>query len=96
MNRVAAGWLGGIDPALDPNGGHHAPIMESGRFTYRFPISKTADGTQQILCSPDMSAWTTSRISHPVVSEDADRVVFKATAPSGKRGFFKVVGTTNQ
>jgi formylglycine-generating enzyme len=57
------------------------------------PISKTADGTQQILYSSDMSSWTTRRISQRIVSEDTDRVVIEATAPSGTKGFFKVVGS---
>jgi formylglycine-generating enzyme required for sulfatase activity len=39
-----------------------------------------------------MSAWTTRRISQQVVSEDADRMVIEATAPSGTKGFFKGVG----
>jgi formylglycine-generating enzyme required for sulfatase activity len=40
-----------------------------------------------------MSSWTTRRISQRIVSEDADRVVIEATAPSGTKGFFKVVGS---
>lgn len=83
------GWLGGfrVDGDAIPD-----IIVAQGRLTYRYPISKTADGTQQILYSGDMSAWTTRRISQHVVSEDADRVVIEATAPSGTKGFFKVIG----
>ena len=86
------GWLGGfrVDGDAIPD-----IIVAQGRLTYRYPISKTADGTQQILYSGDMSAWTTRRISQHVVSEDADRVVIEATAPSGTKGFFKVVGAEN-
>ena len=86
-------WLGGfrVDGDAIPD-----IIVAQGRLTYRYPISKTADGTQQILYSPDMSSWTTRRISQRIISEDADRVVIEATAPSGTKGFFKVVGKTNQ
>jgi hypothetical protein len=85
------GWLGafGVDGERDDDT-HQAWIL-SGTLKYRFPISKTADGTQQILYSPEMSAWTTRRFSQRVVSEDADRMVIEATAPSGTKGFFKVV-----
>jgi hypothetical protein len=83
-------WLGGIDPAVGPDAGHHVPIVEGGLLKYRFPISKTADGTQQILYSPDMGAWTTRRFSQRIVSEDADRLVIEATAPSGTKGFFRL------
>jgi hypothetical protein len=67
------GWLGGfgVDGERDVD-----PILSwilQGRLTYRYPVSKTADGTQQILYSPDMSSWTTRRISQRIVSEDADR-----------------------
>lgn len=86
-------WLGGFDPAAGLDAGHHKPSMEGGRLTYRFPISKTADGTQQILYSSDMSAWTTRRFSQRMVSEDANRMVIEATAPGGTKGFFKVVGS---
>lgn len=85
-------WLGGIDPAVGPDAGHHVPIMDGGLLKYRFPISKTAEGTQQILYSPDMSSWTPRRFSQRVVSEDADRMVIEATATNGTRGFFKFVG----
>ena len=83
------GWLGGfrVDGDARPE-----IVVAQGRLTYRYPVSKTADGTQQILYSPDMSSWTTRRISQRVVSEDADRMVIEATAPSGTKGFFKVVG----
>ena len=83
------GWLGGfrVDGDARPE-----IIVAQGRLTYRYPVSKTADGTQQILYSPDMTSWTQRRISQRVVSEDADRVVIEATAPSGTKGFFKVVG----
>ena len=86
-------WLGGfrVDGDAIPD-----IIVAQGRLTYRYPISKTADGTQQILYSPDMSSWTTRRISQRIISEDADRVVIEVTAPSGTKGFFKVVGKTNQ
>jgi len=84
------GWLGGfrIDGDAIPD-----IIVAQGRLTYRYPVSKTADGTQQILYSPDMSSWTARRISQRIVSEDADRMVIEATAPSGTKGFFKVVGS---
>ena len=90
-------WLGRLGPG-DPDGDNrddivaaaYQPIHASGRLTYRYSVSKTADGTQQILYSPDMSSWTTRRISQHVVSEDADRMVIEATAPSGTKGFFKV------
>ena len=86
-------WLGGfrVDGDAIPD-----IIVAQGRLTYRYPISKTADGTQQILYSPDMSSWTTRRISQRIISEDADRVVIEVTAPSGTKGFFKGVGKTNQ
>ena len=86
-------WLGGfrVDGDAIPD-----IIVAQGRLTYRYPISKTADGTQQILYSPDMSSWTTRRISQRIISEDADRVVIEVTAPNGTKGFFKVVGKTNQ
>jgi sulfatase modifying factor 1 len=93
LMKACFGWLGGYDPIVGLDTGHHTAIMEGGRLKYRFAISKTADGTQQILYSPDMSAWTTRRISQRVASEDADRVVIEATAPSGTKGFFKVVGS---
>jgi formylglycine-generating enzyme required for sulfatase activity len=92
LMKACFGWLGGYDPAVGLDAGHHVPIMEGGRLKYRFAMSKTADGWQQILYSPDMSAWTTRRFSQRIVSEDADRVVLEATAPSGTKGFFKVVG----
>jgi formylglycine-generating enzyme len=81
------GWLGGfrVDGDAIPD-----IIVAQGRLTYRYPVSKTADGTQQILFSGDMSSWTTRRISQRIVSEDADRVVIEATAPSGTKGFFKL------
>ena len=91
--RAKFAWLGGFDPAFSLTAGHHLPFMEAGSLKYRFPISKTADGTQQILFSGDMSAWTTRRFSQRVVSEDANRMVIEATAPSGTKGFFKVVGS---
>jgi hypothetical protein len=93
------GWLGGfgadeVSPyssncPFAKNGSQFKGVVELG---YRFLISKTADGTQQILYSPDMGAWTTRRISQRIVGEDADRLVIEATAPSGTKGFFKVVG----
>ncbi len=93
-------WLGGFDPAVGTSSLdlHHDIVLQpDGMFLslllYRFSISKTADGTQQILYSSDMSSWTTRRISQRIVSEDADRVVIEATAPSGTKGFFKVVGS---
>jgi formylglycine-generating enzyme len=88
------GWLGGfgVDGERDDDA-HQAWMIIGSRLTYRYPISKTADGTQQILYSSDMSSWTTRRISQRIVSEEADRVVIEATAPSGTKGFFKVVGS---
>jgi formylglycine-generating enzyme required for sulfatase activity len=86
------GWLGGFGVDGENTDDFHAKWILSGTLTYRYPVSKTADGTQQILYSPDMSSWTTRRISQRVVSEDADRMVIEATAPSGTKGFFKVVG----
>lgn len=90
MNMFA--WLGGFDPAVGPNSTHYVPFMEGGRIKYRFPISKTADGTQQVLFSSDMNSWTARRFSQRVLSEDANAMVIEATAPSGTKGFFKVVG----
>ena len=84
------GWLGGFGIEGENTDDHHKAWILSGRLTYRYPISKTADGTQQILYSPDMSAWTTRRFSQRVVSEDANRIVIEATAPSGTKGFFKI------
>lgn len=86
-------WLGGFDPAVGPNSTHYVPFIEGGRLKYRFPISKTADGTQQVLFSSDMNSWTARRFSQRVLSEDANAMVIEATAPSGTKGFFKVVGT---
>jgi formylglycine-generating enzyme required for sulfatase activity len=40
-----------------------------------------------------MSAWTTRRFSQRIISEDTNRIVIEATAPSGTKGFFKVVGS---
>ena len=95
-------WLGGFDPAVGTSSLdlHHDILLQpDGMFLslllYRFSHSKTADGTQQILYSSDMSSWTTRRFSQRIVSEDADRVVIEATAPSGTKGFFKVVGGGN-
>jgi formylglycine-generating enzyme required for sulfatase activity len=84
------GWLGGfrVDTDAIPD-----IIVAQGRLTYRYPVSKTADGTQQILFSSDMSAWTTRRVSQRIVSEDANRIVIEATALSTMNGFFKVVGS---
>lgn len=90
------GWLGGFGVDGERDDDTHKEWILGGRLTYRYPISKTADGTQQILYSPDMSSWTTRRISQRIISEDADRVVIEVTAPSGTKGFFKVVGKTNQ
>jgi formylglycine-generating enzyme required for sulfatase activity len=92
------GWLGGFGVDGENTDGNHVVwiLADSATLpvaTYRYPISKTADGTQQILYSPDMSSWTTRRITQRIVSENADRVVIEATAPSGTRGFFKVVGS---
>ncbi len=87
------GWLGGFSPAVGPDAGHHAPIMEGGRLSYRYPVSKTANGTQQILYTSDMTAWTARLFSQRVVSEDADRIIIEATAPSGTNGFFKIATT---
>jgi formylglycine-generating enzyme required for sulfatase activity len=42
-----------------------------------------------------MSSWTTRRISQRVVSEDANRMVIEATAPSGTKGFFKIATTAD-
>ena len=39
-----------------------------------------------------MTTWSPRRFSQSVVSEDANSVVIEATAPSGTKGFFKVVG----
>jgi sulfatase modifying factor 1 len=89
------GWLGGFGVDGENTDDHHKQWILSGRLTYRYPISKTADGTQQILYSPDMSSWTTRRFSQRVVSEDADRVVIEATAPSGTKGFFKIATTAD-
>ncbi len=86
------GWLGGFGVDGENTDDFHKAWILTDSPTYRYPISKTADGTQQILYSPDMSSWTTRRISQRVVSEDADRMVIEATAPSGTKGFFKVVG----
>ena len=85
-------WLGGFDPTLGPDIGHHVPIVEGGRLKYVFPISKTANGTQQILYSPDMSSWTTRWFSQRVLSEGADQMFIEAMAPGGTKGFFKVIG----
>jgi hypothetical protein len=87
------GWLGGFGVDGENTDDIHKQWILSGRLTYRYPISKTADGTQQILYSSDMTSWTTRRISQRIVSENADRMVIEATAPSGTKGFFKVVGS---
>ena len=87
------GWLGGFSPAVGPDAGHHAPIMEGGRLIYRYPVSKTANGTQQIFYSSDMTAWTARLFSQRVVSEDADRIIIEATTPNGTNGFFKIATT---
>jgi ubiquitin len=94
-------WLGGIDPAVGTSSyldlHHDIILMPNGNIAsillHRFSYSKTANGTQQILYSPDLYAWTTRRISQRIVSEDADRMVIEATAPIGTKGFFKVVGS---
>jgi hypothetical protein len=86
------GWLGGFGVDGERDVDTHKEWILGGRLTYRYPVSKTADGTQQILYSSDMSSWTTRRISQRIVSEDADRMVIEATAPTGTKGFFKVVG----
>jgi formylglycine-generating enzyme required for sulfatase activity len=86
------GWLGGFGVDGENTDGNHKQWILSGSLTYRYPVSKMANGTQQLLYSSDMSSWTTRRISQRIVSEDADRVVIEATAPSGTKGFFKVVG----
>jgi len=86
-------WLGGFDPTVGPAAGHHVPIMEGGRLKYRFAMSKTADGTQQIQFSSDLVNWTTRGMSQRILSEDGDRMIVEATAPSGTKGFFKVVGS---
>lgn len=85
-------WLGSWDPAVGPNAGHHVPFMEGGFLKYRFPISKTADGTQRIQFSSDLATWVTRRFSQRIVDEDANRMVIEATAPIGKQGFFRTVG----
>jgi formylglycine-generating enzyme required for sulfatase activity len=94
------GWLGGFGVDEVNTYSSNCPFAKIGsqlkgvvELGYRFLISKTADGTQQILYSPDMGAWTTRRISQRIVGEDADRIVIEATAPSGTKGFFKVVGS---
>ena len=87
------GWLGGFGVDGEKTDDHHKAWILSGRLTYRYPVSKTADGTQQIQFSSDLSTWTTRGMSQRVVSEDANRIVIEATAPSGTKGFFKVVGS---
>jgi sulfatase modifying factor 1 len=86
-------WLGGFGVAGENTDDFHKSWILSGSLTYRYPISKTADGTQQILYSPDMSSWTTRRVSQRIVSESANQMVVEATAPSGTKGFFKVTGS---
>jgi formylglycine-generating enzyme required for sulfatase activity len=86
-------WLGGFGVDEERDDDTHKAWILGGRLTYRYPISKTADGTQQILYSGDMTSWTTRRISQRVVSEDANRMVIEATTPSGTRGFFRFLGT---
>ena len=90
--KAMFGWLGGFGVDQERDDDTHKEWILGGRLTYRFPVSKVADGTQQILYSPDMMSWTARRFSQRVVSEDADRMVIEATAPSGTKGFFKVVG----
>ena len=85
-------WLGGFDPAVGPSEGHHVPSMEGGLLKYRFPISKTANGEQQILFSSDLGAWTARRISQRIISEETNRMVIEVAAPVAMRGFFKVAG----
>jgi hypothetical protein len=85
-------WLGTYDPVVGPDADHYKPIMEGGRLKYRYPISKAADGTQQIQFSSDLSSWTSRGMSQRVLSEDGNRMVVEATAPSGTKGYFKVVG----
>jgi len=93
------GWLGGFGADEVSPYSNNCPFAKIGsqfkgvvELGYRFLISKTADGTQQILYSSDMGTWTTRRISQRIVGEDADRLVIEATALSGTKGFFKVVG----
>jgi hypothetical protein len=95
LMKACFGWLGGYDPAVGLDEGHHAPIMEGGRLKYRFAMSKTADGTQQTQFSSDLSSWTSRRFTQRILSEDASRIVVEATAPSGTKGFFKVSGGGN-
>jgi hypothetical protein len=92
------GWLGGFGVDGENTDDFHKAwiITDSDTLpvaTYRYPISKTADGTQQILFSSDMSAWTPRRVSQRILSEDGNRMIVEATAPSGTKGFFKVVGS---
>jgi formylglycine-generating enzyme required for sulfatase activity len=88
-------WLGGVDPSTGPEAGHYRSIIDGGRLRYRFAMSKTAEGTQMIQFSSDLSSWTSRGVSQRVLSEDANRVVVEATAPIGTKGFFKVVGGGN-
>jgi formylglycine-generating enzyme required for sulfatase activity len=83
-------WLGGVDPATGQDADHYKPIVEGGKLKYRFPISKSARGTQQIQYSSDLSSWTSRGMSQRVLSEDGNRMVVEATAPSGTKGFFKL------
>jgi sulfatase modifying factor 1 len=87
------GWLGGFRADGEITDGTSKTIIVGERLTYRYPLSKTADGTQQILFSPDMSSWTPRRVSQRILSEDGNRMIVEATAPSGMKGFFKVVGS---
>ncbi len=93
LMKACFGWLGGYDPVVGLDAGHHVPIMEGGRLKYRFAMSKTADGTQRVLFSSDLSSWTSRGMSQRILSEDGNRMVVEATAPSGTKGFFKVVGS---
>ncbi len=84
------GWLGGFGVDGENTDDFHKAWILSGRLTYRYPISKTADGTQQILYSSDLSSWTSRGISQRLLSEDGNRVVVEATAPIGARGFLRL------
>jgi hypothetical protein len=92
MNALFA-WLAGFDPSVGPDANHYKPIMEGGRLKYRFTISKAARGTQQTQFSNDLSTWTSRGMSQRVLSEDSNRLVVEATAPSGTTGFITVVGS---
>jgi sulfatase modifying factor 1 len=93
--KAVFAWLGGVDPSVGPDADHYKPIIESGRLKYRLPMSKVAEGTQKIQFSSDLSSWNSRGVSQRMLSEDGNRMVVEATAPSGTKGFFKVVGSGN-